>query len=107
MNKPPAAPVPSTARAAKTPHARRPRIYRAMLMYTLASAAALAVATLALATWASLRDFPQDLGALTGSAIKSQVLARDGTPLSYTLENAWNTTDAVPLAVVFHAFSSV
>jgi penicillin-binding protein 1C len=28
------------------------------------------------------------------------VLARDGTPLSYTLENAWNTTDAVPLAAV-------
>jgi penicillin-binding protein 1C len=58
------------------------------------------VAGLAVATWASLRDFPQDLTALTGSAAKSQVLARDGTPLSYTLENAWNTTDAVPLAAV-------
>ncbi|HEY4970094.1 MAG TPA: transglycosylase domain-containing protein [Steroidobacteraceae bacterium] len=66
-----------------------------MLVGALASVAGLAVATRA-----SLRDFPQDLAALTGSAIKSQVLARDGTPLSYTLENAWNTTDAVPLAAV-------
>jgi penicillin-binding protein 1C len=66
-----------------------------MLIGALAS-----VAGLALATRASLRDFPQDLAALTGSAVKSQVLARDGTPLSYTLENAWNTTDALPLAAV-------
>ena len=71
-----------------------------LLIGALASAAALAVATLAVATWASTRDFPQDLTALTGSAVKSQVLARDGTPLSYTLENAWNTTDALPLAAV-------
>jgi penicillin-binding protein 1C len=66
-----------------------------MLIGALASVAGLAVATRA-----SLRDFPQDLAALTGSAVKSQVLARDGTPLSYTLENAWNTTDALPLAAV-------
>ena len=60
------------------------------------AAAALLTAT----TWASLRDFPADLNSLAGSAVKSQVLARDGTPLSYTLENAWNTTDTVPLTAV-------
>jgi penicillin-binding protein 1C len=59
-----------------------------------------AAAALAAATTACLRDFPDDLAALTGTVIKPQVLARDGTPLSYTLENAWNTTDVVPLAAV-------
>jgi penicillin-binding protein 1C len=59
-----------------------------------------AAALLAAATWASQRDFPEDLTSLTGTAVKSQVLARDGTPLSYTLENAWNTTDTVPLGAV-------
>jgi hypothetical protein len=48
----------------------------------------------------AMRDFPDDLESLTGSAVKSQVLARDGTPLSYTLENSWNTTDVVPLTTV-------
>ncbi len=74
---------------------RRLRLWRAALgcMFT-------AAVLLAAATWASLRDFPTDLNSLTGTAVKSQVLARDGTPLSYTLENAWNTTDAVPLAAV-------
>ena len=57
-------------------------------------------AVLALATRLSLRDFPDDLGSLTGAAVKPQVLARDGTPLSFTLENRWNTTDMVPLASV-------
>jgi penicillin-binding protein 1C len=60
----------------------------------------LAAATLAIATWLSMHDFPDDLSALTGTAVKSQVLARDGTPLSYTLENDWNTTDVVPLTAV-------
>jgi penicillin-binding protein 1C len=59
-----------------------------------------AAAVLAVATWASLRDFPEDLQSLAGTAVKSQVLARDGTPLSYTLENSWNATDTVPLAAV-------
>jgi penicillin-binding protein 1C len=75
--------------------ARRLRGARAILGCVLAAAALLAAAT-----WASLRDFPADLNSLIGTAVKSQVLARDGTPLSYTLENAWNTTDAVPLAAV-------
>ena len=47
-----------------------------------------------------MRDFPDDLSSLTGVSVKSQVLARDGTPLSYTLENDWNTTDVVPLTAV-------
>src|SRR6202034_4172401 len=55
---------------------------------------------LAVATRLSLPDFPDDLRLLSGTAIKSKVLARDGTPLSYTLENTWNTTDVVPLADV-------
>ena len=55
-------------------------------------------ATLVTATRLSLREFPEDLESITGTAVKSQVLARDGTPLSYTLENSWNVTDALPLA---------
>jgi penicillin-binding protein 1C len=74
---------------------RRERLWRVVLGCMLAAAALLAAAT-----WASLRDFPADLNSLTGTAVKSQVLARDGTPLSYTLENAWNTSVAVPLAAV-------
>jgi len=60
----------------------------------------LGAVVLALATWLSMRDFPEDLNSLAGTTVKSQVLARDGTPLSYTLENNWNTTDAVPLTAV-------
>jgi len=60
----------------------------------------LAAVALALATWLSMRDFPDELNSLTGATVKSQVLARDGTPLSYTLENNWNTTDVVPLTAV-------
>src|SRR5450631_3559513 len=74
---------------------RRMRVARAVLACALAAAALLAAAT-----QGALRDFPDDLNSLTGTAVKSRVLARDGTPLSYTLENAWNTTDAVPLAAI-------
>jgi len=63
-------------------------------------ASLLAAAGLALATWLSMRDFPDDLNSLTGTTVKSQVLARDGTPLSYTLENSWNTTDRVPVSAI-------
>ena len=59
-----------------------------------------AAAVLALATRLSVRDFPPDLDSLDGTAVKPQVLARDGTPLSYTLTNDWNTTDLVPLSQV-------
>src|SRR6202171_2392408 len=74
---------------------KRPRVWHGALGCVLAAAAVLTAATRA-----SLRDFPDDIQSLTGTAVKSQVLARDGTRLSYTLENAWNTTDAVPLAAV-------
>src|SRR6202021_2532638 len=74
---------------------RRPWGWRLALACVL-----VVVSGLAVATRLSLRDFPDDLRSLSGTAIKSQVLARDGTPLSYTLENAWNTTNAIPLAAV-------
>lgn len=54
----------------------------------------------AIVTHQALREFPNDLAAVVGAAVKSQVLARDGTPLSYTLENDWNSTDVVPLATI-------
>jgi penicillin-binding protein 1C len=70
------------------------------LKLRLLGAMVLGAAGLAIATWMSLRDFPDDFGSLTGVSVKSQVLARDGTPLSDTLENDWNTTDVVPLTAV-------
>ncbi len=66
----------------------------------LVGSALAGVLLLALATRLAMRDFPDDLDSLTGATVKSQVLARDGTPLSYTLENSWNTTDVVPLSAV-------
>ena len=77
------------------PLSRRARASYAVLVCVL-----VAVSALAIATRLSLRGFPDDLRSLSGTAIKSTVLARDGTPLSYTLENTWNTTDSVPLADV-------
>jgi penicillin-binding protein 1C len=68
--------------------------------HTLVAGALAALAALAVATRQSLREFPDDLESLAGITAKSQVLARDGTPLSYTLENSWNSTDVVPLAAV-------
>jgi penicillin-binding protein 1C len=67
---------------------------------TCAAAVAAAAITLGVATQRSIREFPDDPLALAHNAVKTQVLARDGTPLSYTLENGWNTTDTVPLASV-------
>src|ERR1700761_621252 len=55
------------------------------------------IVALAMATRSAMRDFPEDLESLSGTTIKSQILARDGTPLSFTLENSWNTTDVLPL----------
>jgi penicillin-binding protein 1C len=71
------------------------RCLRMLLGLTLAGAFVLAIVT-----WSAMRDFPDDLNSLTGATVKSQVLARDGTPLSYTLENSWNTTDVVPLTAI-------
>ena len=64
------------------------------------AAAVLAALTLGIATYRGLREFPQDIAIVSGTARKSQVLARDGMPLSYTRENMWNTSDLVPLATV-------
>ena len=55
----------------------------------------IAVATRAFAARISRGPRP-----LAGTAVKSQVLARDGTAFNYTLENAWNTTDLVPLTSI-------
>jgi penicillin-binding protein 1C len=60
----------------------------------------LAALALAWATHRAIRDFPDNALAPADAAVRPQVLARDGTPLSYTLENGWNTTDVVPLAAV-------
>src|ERR1700761_6988829 len=58
------------------------------------------IVTLTATTRNSMRAFPDDLESLSGTAVKSQILARDGTPLSFTLENSWNTTDVVPLGKI-------
>src|SRR5215470_16999315 len=71
---------------------RRVRVSYVLAALTLVSALALTVATRL-----AIRDLPPDLDSLPGTSVKSQVLARDGTPLSYTLENSWNATDVVPL----------
>jgi penicillin-binding protein 1C len=62
--------------------------------------ATLAALTLGIATYRDLREFPEDIASVSSAARKSQVLARDGTPLSYTRENMWNTSDLVALAAV-------
>ena len=77
-----------------------PLLRRARASYAVLVCVLVAVSALAIATRLSLRGFPDDLRSLSGTAIKSTVLARDGTPLSYTLENTWNTTDSVPLVDV-------
>lgn len=83
-----------TSRTAASP-SRRARAWGVALGCALLAAAALAVATRL-----SMREFPDDLRSLAGTAVKSRLLARDGTPLSYTLENSWNTTDVAPLAEI-------
>jgi penicillin-binding protein 1C len=59
----------------------------------------LGATVLAAATWHGLRDFPQGLDVAGHETVKPTVLARDGTPLSMTLENAWNS-DTVPLSAM-------
>jgi len=68
--------------------------------YALTVSLVVGLTTLTIATRLATRDFPDDLESLVGTTVKSQVLARDGTPLSYTLENSWNATDVVPLAAI-------
>ncbi len=59
----------------------------------------LAVLGLAAGTWHGLLDFPDGLDVAAQHTVKPRVLARDGTPLSMTLENAWND-DVVPLTAM-------
>src|SRR5262245_17748171 len=75
------------------------RARAALRPVAIAAAAALAVAavSLAVATHHALKDFPSGLDVAHEGMVKPVVLARDGTRLSVTLQNAWNTTDIVPL----------
>jgi penicillin-binding protein 1C len=61
---------------------------------------AIAAAGLAVATHLALRDFPDGLAVEQQGMVKPQVLARDGTRLNVTLQNAWNDTDQVALSQV-------
>jgi penicillin-binding protein 1C len=64
-------------------------------LLTLAATTVVAVAGLVLATRSSLQDFPHGLD-VGRAVVKPAVIARDGTRLSVSLENAWNTEDIVP-----------
>jgi penicillin-binding protein 1C len=64
-----------------------------------ATATLLAGGGLLLATLCCLKDFPYGLDIERG-VVKPVVLARDGTRLSVSLENAWNTTDIAPLVSI-------
>jgi penicillin-binding protein 1C len=65
-------------------------------LITLAAATVVAVAAFIVATRLSLQDFPRGLDVGRG-VVKPAVIARDGTRLSVSLQNAWNTDDIVPL----------
>jgi penicillin-binding protein 1C len=65
----------------------------------LAATALAAGGGLAVATRCSLEGFPNGLD-IEGGVVKPTVLARDGTRLSLSLENAWNTSDTLPLASI-------
>jgi penicillin-binding protein 1C len=74
--------------------------FRTIALRTLAATAAVAcvaAGALAIATKHSLKDFPNGLDVAHERVVKPVVLARDGTRLSVSLQNAWNTTDVVPL----------
>jgi len=68
------------------------RALTALTVTTVVAAGVLAAATLY-----SLRDFPNGLDIDHGGVVKPTILARDGSRLSVSLENEWNTTDRVPL----------
>jgi penicillin-binding protein 1C len=59
--------------------------------------ACVAAGFVAIATKRSLQEFPGGLDVARDGIVKPVVLARDGTRLSVSLQNAWNTTDIVPL----------
>ena len=73
------------------------RLRHALILLT--ATALVAVGGLGVATMDSLKDFPHGLDIERG-VVKPTVLARDGTRLSVSLENAWNTSDTLPLASI-------
>ena len=75
-----------------------PRLRR--ILTALAATTLVAAGELAVATGYCLLDFPHGVDIDGGSVVKPAVLARDGTRLSVSLENAWNTTDRVPLEAI-------
>ena len=75
-----------------------PRLRR--ILAALAATTLVATGGLAVATAFSLRAFPNGLDIDAGGVVKPTVLARDGTRLSVSLENAWNTTDRLPLQAI-------
>lgn len=75
-----------------------PRLRR--ILAALAATTLVAAGGLAVATALSLRAFPNGLDIDAGGVVKPAVLARDGTRLSVSLENAWNTTDRLPMEAI-------
>ena len=69
------------------------------ILILLAAAISVAGTAVGLATLCALQDFPHGLDIARG-VVKPTVAARDGTRLSISLENAWNTSDVVPLASI-------
>lgn len=59
-----------------------------------------AAAALVGMTWADLEPVPETLPPPIAEASIVRLVARDGTPLSYTYQNAWNVHDVVPLHAV-------
>lgn len=66
----------------------------------IVGALVVAALVLAVATQRAVRDFPDGLDIEHGRVAKPTALARDGTRLSVSLENDWNTSDTLPLAAV-------
>ena len=69
-------------------------------LMALAATTCVAAGVLAVATLCSIRDFPNGLDIDRGGVAKPAVVARDGTRLSVSLENVWNTTDRIPLEAI-------
>lgn len=74
-------------------------LLRQRILIAVVATLSIAGGGLAVATLCSLESFPQGIDVERG-VVKPTVLARDGTRLTVSLENAWNTTDTVPLAAI-------
>src|SRR5262245_16225742 len=74
------------------------RVFKALAV--LLAVACIAAGVLAIATIRSLQDFPDGVDVASSGVVKPVVLARDGTRLSVSLQNAWNTTDIVSLSEI-------